>query len=95
MSDTKFIEIDRVLSDDDKNNVSSEKETIDINSIRSFRVWHKGKKDEKIDGDMTLIILKPDVNSTAIKPRTMLIKESYESFIGRVGHKASLRRIDA
>lgn len=93
--ENSLIEINRVLSDEDKNNISTEKEVIDVNMIRSFRNWHKGKKDEKIKGEMTLIVLKPDNPHAATKPRTMLIEEAYENFKNRIGYKVPLHKLDA
>lgn len=56
--DKKFIEIKRVFSDENKVNISSNAESIDIDLIQSFRGWHKGRNDQQISGDMTLIVLK-------------------------------------
>lgn len=61
MIDKQFIEVDRVLSDKiTKENVSVEKECVDISLIKTFRGWHKGDKDRMIKGEMTILILKPD-----------------------------------
>jgi hypothetical protein len=93
-TETRLIEIKRVLSDDDKNNYTSEKETFDVNMIQSYRSWHKGKKDEKIKGDMTLIVLKPtNFDSANTRPRTMLIEEDYDSFSNRVSYKVPVHRL--
>lgn len=57
----QFIEVRRVLSDKiTKENRAIELETIDVSLIKGFRAWHKGPKDLAIEGDMTLVILKPD-----------------------------------
>lgn len=61
MDGQQFIEVRRVLSNKlTKENESIELETIDISLIKSFRAWHKGPKDNAIEGDMTILILKPD-----------------------------------
>lgn len=93
-TDTRLIEIKRIISDKDKNNTGSEKEAIDPDMIRGIRAWHKGKNDTQIIGDMTLIVLKPDYQMSAgSKPRTMLIEENYDDFMNRLAYKVPVHRL--
>lgn len=103
MTDKQFIEVDRVLSNKvTKENVSVEKECVDISLIKTFRGWHKGPKDNAIKGDMTILILKPDEkpfdDNTApdatMRPHSMIIEESYSKFRDRMSRKVIVRKLD-
>lgn len=96
MSDNSFIEINRVLSDENKMNVNTKPETIAINSILSYRDWHKGDKDKAIEGPITLIVLKSDSKGGEApkKTPTMLINEDYNDFRDRLNTKAVVKKLN-
>jgi len=94
MSTDKLIEIRRVLSDKEKNNIESAPETIEADRVRSFRGWHKGGKDVQIKGSMTLIVMKPDPHNPKERPETILIEESYQSFSDRMAVKVPIMRLN-
>lgn len=103
MIDKQFIEVDRVLSNKiTKENVSVERECVDISLIKTFRGWHKGDKDKMIKGDMTILILKPDEKPAdqseqvdeLKRPHSMIIEESYSKFRDRISRKVIIRKID-
>lgn len=84
---TKFIQINRVLTEkDSKMNTHVSPESINVNRIAGFRKWIKGGNDIKISGEMTLLLIRKisDIDSSQ-KPSSMLIQESYESFKARLG----------
>lgn len=100
----QMIEVRRVLSDNLKNNTKSEPEVLDLNLISSFRGWHKGNKDAAIAGPMTIIVLKDIKNNNNEKNedgedkkrviKTMLIEESYTSFLERMSTKVVIKRLN-
>ena len=78
------IEVNLVSKDKSQKTVFL-KETIDTDDIVSFRHWHKGEKDSDVEGDMTLVLLKPkpwdkEPNST----KRLYLQESYSSFVLRM-----------
>lgn len=80
MEGQQFIEVRRVLSNKlTKENESIELETIDISLIKSFRAWHKGPKDAAINGEMTILILKPD--EKPVRDFTVLPTEELERML--------------
>jgi hypothetical protein len=97
---SKFIEINKVIEVHKKGNngvvshpstgkpilegYKAVKESIEIDSIKSFRPWEKNSNQELyIDGDLTLIYLKGD--PTKDSQAQILIQESYDSFNKRCG----------
>ena len=95
----EFIEVDRVLSNKvTKENVSTERECVDISLIKTFRGWHKGPKDRAIKGDMTILILVPtektEEEDSLNKSHSMIIEESFSSFRDRIGTKVVVRKIE-
>lgn len=95
----EFIEVDRVLSNKvTKENVSTERECVDISLIKTFRGWHKGPKDRAIKGDMTILILVPsekiEEDDSLNKSHSMIIEESFSSFRDRIGSKVVVRKIE-
>jgi hypothetical protein len=91
----QLIEVKRVLSNNEKINTSSEPEALDINLIQSFRAWHKGSKDNLIEGEMTLVVLKSDKKNEdgTKKTQTMLIEESYKDFLDRMSSRVIIKRL--
>jgi hypothetical protein len=63
MSETEkplvFIEVNRVVSEK-KLNVGVNPEVYPIHAIHTFRRWHKGKNDDYIAGEITLLVIYPD-----------------------------------
>jgi hypothetical protein len=105
----EFIEVKRVVSENNIN-VGSRPESYPIDSIFTFREWHKGKNDNFIQGDMTIIVFRPkektgktavigengDITERSIdknKLKTILIEESYESFLNRMSSYVPVRRV--
>lgn len=97
---SKFIEISKVIEVHEKgsNGVVSHpptgkpivkgyklvKESIEIDSIKSFRPWDKNSNQELyIEGELTLIYLKGD--PARENQAQILIQESYDSFNKRSG----------
>ena len=96
-SKDSFIEIKRVISDKEtKKNIGTQPESIRVSMIESFRAWHKGGNDEKIKGDMTILVLKNSDKSAELefkgKVRTMLIEEHYDNFLDRLSAKIIIRK---
>lgn len=97
----EFIEVSVIMLNKDKKTVV-EREAVRIDDIKSFRPWHKGEKDKDIEGEITLLILKNDVNEhqqdekeageaerhkPGKKTRQVLISESHDSFMQRMRTK--------
>lgn len=97
---SKFIEINKVIEIHKKGdngvvtiptngkpiveNYKSVKESIEIDSIKSFRPWEKNSTQNLfIEGDLTLIYLKGDPSREG--QAQILINESYDSFNKRCG----------
>lgn len=105
MDNQQFIEIKRIVSDENKmNSASVQPESIDISLIESFRGWHKGKNDHGISGEMTLLVLKDKEKKESSfekvweigkpKVRTILIEESYSMFLDRMSARVVVRRLE-
>lgn len=78
------IEVNLVSKDKDQKTVFL-KETIDTADITSFRHWHKGSKDEDVEGEMTLVLLKPKPwDKEPEKLKRLYLQESYTSFVLRM-----------
>lgn len=60
----EFIEVKRVLSNADRDNVGTQPEIFNVADIKSARAWHKGKHDKAIKGDMTIVLLRNDAKNT-------------------------------
>lgn len=90
MSEHHFIEVNRVLSNNEKINISTKPETINIGEIQGFRAWHKGKKDVGIKGEMTIVMMKSAKQSESEADKgsfNILIEESYTEFSKRISKK--------
>lgn len=91
-TEKQFIEIKKVISDKESGvNVSSRPEGIDISDIKGFRPWHKGKKDNEISGEMTLLKV---IDRKTEELKTLLIEESYSSFVNRLSYRAVVRKLN-
>lgn len=93
----EYIEILRVVSDDNRNNVASRPEVIEAENIKSFRPWHKGPKDKLIEGDMTVIVLiekSTDDGQEKEIVKTKLIEEAYENFRDRMSLKVIIKKLN-
>lgn len=96
MSDSiaNFIKVQRILNDNDSVNAKVQSETININDIKGFRSWHKGKNDAHIKGDITLVVMKSTIkikDSEERKPQTILINEKYEDFEERISQRTTIK----
>lgn len=97
MSDVaNFIQVDRILNDGEKVNAKVRPETININDIKGFRKWWKGKEEEGVgeQGKMTILMIKstiPDKDTGGHKIQTIVINESYESFTQRLGRQTMIK----
>jgi hypothetical protein len=95
-TETQFIEIMRVISSNHTGvNTHSSPEMLEISRIGACRGWIKGKNDEAIKGDITLVVLKPEKKEDGTEKKvSMLIEESYNSFIERLGAKVIIKRVN-
>lgn len=90
-----LIEIRRITKDRGLNN-SSRKETVNISDIKRHRVWHKGINDSGISGEITVLYVKKNKQSSTRDEKindkddelvtTILIEESYQSFCSRLAN---------
>lgn len=101
----RFIEVNRVISNQMGENDSTKKQTYHVSEISSVREWRKGSRD-KIESEMLIVTLKRDKdiksstvvngqvyeNSREAKDRTILVAESYSSFMDRLSFKAPVSR---
>lgn len=96
MSEHHFIEVNRVLSNSEKVNVSIKPETINIGEIQGFRAWHKGKRDVGIKGDMTIVMMKSVKQNESDGDKgsfNILIEESYNDFSKRISKKVIIENL--
>lgn len=106
MEDLKFIEVSKVIADQEGYNSVVKKETLQLSEIKGAREWYKSHRD-KVDGDMTVLVLEkkePKKSSQIVdgqvfvehkenKERIMLINENYNSFIDRLSFKVPVSRV--
>lgn len=86
-----YIEIARVVSETGSSvNIGSRPEVLETDRIKSFRIWIKGKNDEKIKGEMCILMVKKEGEE---KLKSVLIEESYTSFRDRFNKKIPVNRI--
>lgn len=89
----QYIEVRRIVSNDEKVNIESRPEVIEVGKIKSFRAWHKGNKDRLIKGEITILVMKSDKVDPERKIETMLIEEAYSDFIDRMSAKVIVKRL--
>lgn len=96
MSQEKYIEVRRVVSNKEGINTESRPEVIETEVIKSFRKWNKGPKDTLIQGDMVQLVLKEDKKTKDGGERavTMLIEETYSGFFERMNLKSPIKKVD-
>jgi hypothetical protein len=89
-----FIKVSRVLKSEDDDKSVTRPETIDVKDIKYFRPWHKGKTDNGIDGDITLLVVSTNLKDKDgnVKLKKMLINENYETFEDRLGEKVVVKK---
>jgi len=82
-----LIKVQIILDGKEGKNSKIENETIDANDIKGCRHWHKGDNDKKVEGDITMIIMKTDQfhkDSTVRKVKKILINENCDVFEKRL-----------
>lgn len=91
-----FIKVQRILKNKETGAIKVEPETISINDIKGFRPWHKGKSDEKVEGDITAVIVKTeghkDKAGNEVHQQMIHINENYADFEDRVGQRTTVKK---
>jgi hypothetical protein len=82
-----LIKVQIILDGKEGKNSKIESETIDANDIKGCRHWNKGDNDKKVEGDITMIIMKTDQfhkDSNVRKVKKILINENCDIFEKRL-----------